>query len=307
MKYGAFMAARHASLAEQLKALLAFRNRPEGPIEPEHTNWSVIPANDNSDPEEVVDYGFERQLRITPSVEEIMRNVKSGPTARNSDGQIVRIGKLRFSDGEQAERAYTHGPDGTLIQFDARMPAGAMLGTRDGLESQLGGKGYTDAELEQSNLYFAGMLDTIEPRYIKRTARRNGKSYTADESRVMLAEAYANTPVLPPVAKLKAGLPCGGKRIADSFIGMQKGKKGESGAIAWQDISSSMAQREIWQETIAQLAAEDIKTLDAATEAKTMRQIGEAHGFFGKRAERMGKRILAAANDNLADAMKISA
>lgn len=298
---------RHASLAEQLKTLLAYRNRPEGEPEPIKTNWTTTVANDNVDPEEVEDYSFERNLLVTPSTQEIMRQVRAGDIARNDAGQIVRIGKLRFSDGTQTERAYTLGPDGDVIQMDVRMPAGAMLGATERAKEQSGGKGYTQAQLEQSNLFFAAMLGTIEPRYIKRTKRRNGPSLNAEQSRIELAKAIANTDVMPIVKRYKPGLPCGGQRVADSFLGMQKGKKGESGAIAWEDIATHKVNREIWDETIAALSTEDTETLNTAMKGKTLREIGEAHGFVGKRAERMGKKILRAANDNLAAALKKSA
>lgn len=298
---------RHASLADQLKALLAYRNRPEGEPEPIKTNWTTTVANDNVDPEEVEDYSFERNLLVTPSTQEIMRQVRAGDIARNDAGQIVRIGKLRFSDGTQTERAYTLGPDGDVIQMDVRMPAGAMLGATERAKEQSGGKGYTQAQLEQSNMFFAAMLGTIEPRYIKRTKRRNGPSLNAEQSRIELAKAIANTDVMPIVKRYKAGLPCGGQRVADSFLGMQKGKKGESGAIAWEDIATHKVNREIWDETIAALSTEDTETLNTAMKGRTLREIGEAHGFVGKRAERMGKKILRAANDNLAAALKKSA
>lgn len=298
---------RHASLADQLKALLAYRNRPEGEPEPIKTNWTTTVANDNVDPEEVEDYSFERNLLVTPSTQEIMRQVRAGDIARNDAGQIVRIGKLRFSDGTQTERAYTLGPDGDVIQMDVRMPAGAMLGATERAKEQSGGKGYTQAQLEQSNLFFAAMLGTIEPRYIKRTKRRNGPSLNAEQSRIELAKAIADTDVMPIVKRYKPGLPCGGQRVADSFLGMQKGKKGESGAIAWEDIATHKVNREIWDETIAALSTEDTETLNTAMKGKTLREIGEAHGFVGKRAERMGKKILRAANDNLAAALKKSA
>lgn len=285
-------------------ALLAYRNRPEGDPEPIRTNWTTIPANDNSDPEETADYSFERNLRVTPSVEEIMRQVDNGAEMRNDADQIVRIGNLRFSDGTQREKAYCYGPDNKVISSEFTMPVGAMLGCREKAEAQSGGKGYTQTQLERSNDFFAETLGTIAPRYIKRTKRRNGKSLTAEQSRMELEKAIANTPIMPVITHYKPGLPCGTRRIADCFIGMQKGKKGESGAIMWQDIASAKVHREIWEETIARLSEEDTTTLNTAMEAKTLREIGEAHGFVGKRAERMGKKILRAANDNLSDALK---
>ena len=297
---------RHGSLAEQLKALLEYRNRPET-VEPVKTNWTTVPANTNADPAEIADYGFERHLRITPSVEEIMRQVDANPPERNDTGQIVRIGKLRFSDGNQTERAYTHGADGKLIQYDAPMPVGAMLGTRDKAETQLGGRGYSNEDLLRSNDHFAELLGTIAPRYVKGTKRRNGKSYTADESRAMLAEAYANTPTLPPVKRYAPGLPCASQRIADCFVGMQKGKKGESGAIAWEDIAMSKVNKEIWDAALAYMTKGDTKTLDAAMSARNTYSIGSDHGYSGRSAWRNGKRALLAATDNLREALKLSA
>lgn len=288
---------RHASLAEQLKALMEYRNRPEGDIETVKTNWTTVPTNDNADPEETIDFSFERNLLVTPSVQEIMRQVRTKDVERNAAGQIVRIGKLCFSDGAQTEKAYTVGPDGDVIQMDARMPVGAMLHTVEKAKEQAGGRGYTEAQNEQSNLYFAAMLGTIEPRYIKRTKRRNGPSLTADESREVLAKAIANTPMMPTVKRYKAGLPCGGKRVADSFMGMQKGKKGESGAIAWEDIATHKVNREIWDETLAQLSKRDIATLDAAMEAETMKDF--VKGKRGGNAYASGSLELRAANDNL--------
>lgn len=299
--------ARHTSIAEQLKGFMAYRTRPETkePIVPVKSNWTVIPANDNVAPEEIVDFGFERKLLITPSVKEIMLNVDGGDVERNDNGQEVRIGRLSFSDGTQTERAYTHGPEGKLVQYDARMPTGAMLGCREKADSQLGGRGDSQSYTEQSNLYFAQMLGAIEPRYIKGGKRKNGKSCTADEARGILVEAYANTPVMPKVKKFKKGLPCASPRVADSFLGMQKGKKGESGTIMWQDIAGHIVQREIWEAAMAYVSDNDVETLDAALEAKTFADIG---GTGSKRAaERRGKRRLLAANDNICNAMNIFA
>lgn len=317
--------ARHASLSEQLKALMAYRNRPEGEPEPTKSNWTTTVANDNADPEEVEDYSFERNLLVTPSVQEIKKQVDTGDIERGPasemeivrdgvnattvrvPGKITRIGKLRFSDGTQTEKAYTAGPDGDVVQMDARMPVGAMLGTTEKAKQQAGGKGYTQAQLVDSNGYFAKVFGVEHPHYKPRTKRRNGPSLTADESRAELARAIANTKQMPPVKKCAPSLPCGAPRVADSFLGMQKGKKGESGAIAWEDIATHKVNREIWDETLAYLSKRDIATLDTALTAKSMREIGEAHGFHGKRAERMGKKILRAANDNLTDAYRNAA
>lgn len=292
---------RHSSLADQLKALIAYRSRPEGPIEPVKTNWRTQPANDNADPEEVAEFGYERSWRMTPSVNEIMRHVEGGPTVKNEDGQIIRIGGLRFSDGTQTERAYTYGADGKLIQYDALMPIGAMLGTRDKTDAQLGGA-ENPFETKSSNQYFAEMLGALPHRFKTGGKRVSGRSYTAEESRAMLAEAIANTNAMPAVTYCAPGLPCGSAKVADSFVGMQKGKKGESGSIAWEDLASARIHRDAWAETLAYLSKEDVDTLDRAMEAKTVADLG---GDTPKRtAIRKGKERLIAANDNLVAAMK---
>lgn len=288
-------------------AMLAYRNRPEGEPVPVKTNWSVVPANDN-DPEETADFGFERNLLITPSVQEIMRHVRAGDIERNDLGQIVRIGKLRFSDGTQTEKAYTEGPDGKVVQYDRRMPVGAMLGTNEQAKQQTGGKSYTKAQLEQSNLYFANVLRALEPRYVKRGKRRNGPSATAQQNRTELEKAIANTPVMPRVTKLKAGLPCGGERVADSFVGMQKGRNGESGFMMWQDMCSAIIEREVWEEALAELGKEDQRVLDTAMTARSFAEVGMAAGQSRAYADKRsgGKRRLKAANDNLSQALKLA-
>lgn len=282
-------------------AILAYRNRPEGPIEPMQTNWSVVPANDN-DPSEIADFGYERVLLVTPSVREIMRQVATKDVERNEAGQIVRIGTMRFSDGSNTERAYCYGADDKVIQFDCPMPIGAMLGTVEKAKQETGGRGYTNTQLERSNDFFAETLGTIAPRYIKRSKRRNGKSLSADESRAVLAKAIANTETMPPVTYCKPGLPCGAERVADSFLGMQKAKKGESGAMMWQDIASAKIHREIWDEALAQLSKEDVTTLDAAMGAKSIKDL--APGKKGGNAYASGSIALTAANDNLTRSLK---
>lgn len=283
-------------------ALLAYRNRPEGPIEPAKTNWSVVPANDNN-PEDVVDMGIERSWRMTPSVGEIMASVFTKEVERNDAGQIVRIGKLRFSDGTQTERAYCYGHEGKLMQYDARMPVGAMLGTRDKPDSQLGGTGYTERATVESNSYHADVFDVDYPQYVKAGKRRRGDVLiTPDEQRELLAGP------LPPITVCPPGLPTGSERVADSFLGLCKGKKGESGAIGWEDIAMSKVHREVWDETLRRLSEQDVETLDAALDAKSYADLGESIGQASEYARRKGgKRALWAANDNLAKAIAAAA
>ncbi len=289
---------KHKSLADGLRAWLT---KPEGPIEPVKTNWSVVPANDN---ESLLDMHVDRQREIVPSIAEIMREAQHEPT-RNAAGQIVAIGKLQFSDGAQTERAYANGPDGKVIRYDARAPAGAMLYTRERLTRERGPA--------QTPHVPAGRLAEImgveHRKRIPATRQpKGGKSYTSVEAQADLDAAIANTPVMPAVTKCPPGLPAATDNPADSFVGMKKGKKGESGAIAWEDISSSVAEREMWEATLDSLPVKDRKVLDAATKARNVAQVGASVGFGAEYSRRKGgMRALLAANENLRSALNKSA
>ncbi len=295
--------ARHGSLAEQLAALKAYATTPDHDPEPIQTNWTIIPANDN-DPEEVAEMTVERRWRMKPSTAEIMRQVLTGDVERNEAGQVVRIGKLRFSDGSQTEQAMKVTIDGKVVSFQARMPAGAMLGMKDAAESQLGGE-EDSQHVTASNDYFATMLKTGRHRYKAGGKRRRGKNYSHAESVELLASALANTDMSKVVRTYyPAGLPCGSAKVAESFLGMQKGKKGESGSVMWQDIVSAREERIAYGWAIAALSDNDRDVLDAAVKAKSFGQVGASLGFAGKTAERRGKRAVLAANDNLARAIQ---
>jgi hypothetical protein len=309
-KRGLHKRTRHSKLAEQLAPVLAYMSRPEGAEEPLQTNWQVDDASASVNPEDIEGLRLDRLLEIVPSIKAIMESVDTGDIERNAAGQTVRIGLLHFSDGTQTERAYAFGVDGKVILCDMRMPVGAMLDSKEKADTQAGGKGSTEKYIRLSNSFFAATLRTPPARYIRgRRDRRKGKSYTADESRAMLADAVANTPTMPATTVYAAGLPCGSPRVAESFLGMQKGRKGESGSIAWQDVSYHIVNREIWDETIASLKAKDIATLDAVTNASTMADVGVTVGQSRDYADKRsgGRRVLVAANDNLRDAMQKAA
>lgn len=295
--------ARHASLAEQLSAFRRYVTTPDHEPEPISTNWSTAPANDNN-PEDIEGMRVERRWRMKPSVEEIMRQVAKGEVERNEAGQAIRIGTLKFSDGTQTEQAFKLTIDGKVVAFQARMPVGAMLGTKDAAESQLGGD-EDSQHVTASNRYFADMLDTLPHRYKSGGKRKRGAASSHEEAKRELAEAYANTDMSKVTfTRYPDGLPCGSAKVADSFLGMQKGKKGESGSMMWQDIVSARLDRDIWAATVDSLMHTDRKALDVAASGKSMRQVGESLGFSGKNAERRGKRALIAANDNLMAAIE---
>jgi len=298
---------RHGSLSEQLQALMAYRTRPEGDYEPLQTNWTVTPDNNNADPAEVADMRFERDWRQTPSVQEIMKQVATSDVERNEQGQIIRIGRLKFSDGNNTERGYMLGIDGVVIETDIRMPVGAMLGMRDKPERTSGGE-VNPQEVKASNQYFEDMLGTSPHRYKSSGKRRNGQNYTAEQSAKILAEAYVNTDMSKVTyTRYPKGLPCGSQNVADSFLGMRKTTCAGGGSQSWEDISTALIDRDIWAGTVASLSERDVAVLESAMEAKNLTDIHGAKGGHKRNEEKRGKRSLKAANDNLAEFMKIFA
>lgn len=308
---------RHASMADQLTALKAAINRPTAPIEPVQTNWSTIAANDNA-PEDLADKRVERRWAIRPTEDEIMREVKDGVVALGAHvddkGEAhkvtIAIGKLRFSDGSQKERAFTYGPEGKVIMYDAPMPVGAMLGTKDKQERMLGGDGATSSNApytaayggkHPSNVSRKAKLEPVEGEVIL----ENPVKLSKEEMRAALAKAVATTVSMPAVKHGQKGFPWQPAKLRDLFMGFEKGRKGETGSIAWQDISSHIVEREIWHETIAALGADD---KDALAKLETARTVTDLAADMPKRtATRKGKARLFALNDNIDAAYKKSA
>lgn len=313
------MSGTRGTLAEQLSALMDYRNRRET-IEPIGSSWTVVASNDNASADEISNLSHERSLRVTPSVDEIMRQVETGDVERapareievvengvakkvKLPGAIVRIGNLRFSDGTQTEKDFKRGGDGKVAEYDRVMPVGAMLGCREKAEAALGEGVSGGAHLKRSNDFFAETLNTDPLYVVRRGGRRNGPGYSRDETQAMLDEAIANTKVMPQVKRYPAGLPSAYKRVADSFNGMKvSASGGNSGSIAWQDISDSIAQREVWDAALAEISESDKTALDTAMGARTWADISPGGTVQG--ARKRGKRKLTVANDNLSSAMK---
>jgi hypothetical protein len=298
--------ARHGSLAEQLDAFLTFATAPDHEPEPIQTNWAITPANDNN-PEDVADLKTEKLWDISPSVEEVMRQVKSGPVHRNDAGQTVRIGRLRFSDGTQTEQAMKVTIDGKVVTFQDRMPTGAMLGTIDKERAQRGGDD-NPQELTDSNEYFAEMLGTRKPRYVTASKKRQPRQQIShDEAKRILADAYAKAgDVNKLITRYPDGLPCGSQKVADSFLGMRKTTCAGGGSMAWQDVASETEQRRSWHEAVGYMADEHFDILTSASKSKSLKEIGQARGFKGQYAIEAGRRLLIAANDNFAEALDLA-
>lgn len=297
---------RRGSIADQLEALRRFATTPDHDPEPIQTNWSVTPANDNN-PEDTAELKHDRKRIVTPSVAEIMRNVRLDDVELNEAGQTIRIGRLRFSDGTQTEKAHKLTIDGKIEEYSARMPTGAMLGSRDKVDVALGGE-ENPQETTESNRYFAEFLKVKQTPYVTGKRFKGQRvNLTHIQAKAELADAYANTDMSKVTyTKYPTGLPSGSKKIADSFIGMQKTTCNGGGSVMWQDIVTSMAERKEWFDALDSLQERDRKALDATRTAKTYADVGTAVGQSWSYASKKGggRKALVAANDNLNAAIK---
>lgn len=296
---------RHKSLAGAMTALMAYKNRPESEIIPVSTNWNVVPENSN-EPEVISQMHTERRIQILPTVEEIMRNVSREDIERNDIGQIVRIGRLKFSDGTQVEAGNKYGPGGEVIATKHRMPAGAMLGCREQEGRTLGGD-EKPSHTAASNNYFLEVFGVDRRDRIPSGKKAKRTYQTHAEAKGELAKAYANTPELPPVAYCPPGLPNAGGKISDSFLGMKKTTTGESGSARWQDVSTALIDLEIWEQALQSMSERDVETLDAAAHGKSQnyQHLGVSIGLQSEYARRKGGKLaMMAANDNLMQAIK---
>ncbi|MGR9420648.1 hypothetical protein [Rhizobium leguminosarum] len=215
---------------------------------------------------------------------------------------IVRIGKLRFSDGSQTERGQKLVLD-KVVDADIPMPVGAMLGNR---EKSTRDKG-SEIDLSGSNAHYRWMVTgrvATPPKQISKKGER--LDISKEEARRTLAEAYANTPVLPEAKRYPDGLPYSPTNLRQLFVGGRKGKKGESGSQAWADIFTQRENRETFNRGLDAMQEEHVRILTDAMSAKSLSQLGEARGYHGRHAVEAGRRLLRAANDNFKQAMELA-
>lgn len=306
------------TLAEQLTALLEYRNRPDSPPDPLQSNWNTDPStvindgafDDEDEPEHLAE---DLLLEITPSIAQIRRQMGK-QIVRNESKQIVSIGTLRFSDGSQHERVTVNGATGVETK-QVKSRVGAMLGASEKLGAAHGG--VSPQVVTISNSYLTGMMTGFErdadgrptgrplrhqPYTTGVRARRKGKSLTAAQSRALIAEAIANTPVLPPVKHCPPGVASGTARFSDQFVGMKIGSTGKGGAPNWVDEFMAIRDFEEWQESVRALEPKHRMVLDAAMKARSLMDISP--GGSARGARKRGKRLLVAANDNFVNAIK---
>lgn len=235
-----------------------------------------------------------------------------GDFERNQHGQIVRIGNLHFAGADEhginpTEWTECVGDGGEVIVKRLRMRTGAMLHSkerRDDIKETVDGEA-----LKASNDHFYNFVlpspkrSKVIPKVAKRSKCDMPNPPTPPTSLSFEdARAWAG---LPFVEKDKqAALPAGPKRLADLFIGCKKADCHGGGSQAWSDISTALVGKEQWTAAMSQLSESDALSLSAVQDAKTYADIGKAHGHDGSYAEKAGKRLLMAANDNLGAIIK---
>lgn len=234
-----------------------------------------------------------------------------GDFERNQHGQIIRIGNLHFAGADEhginpTEMVECVG-DGGVIFKRLRMRTGAMLHSKERRDDI---KETVDAEaLKDSNDHYLNFVlpspkrSKVIPKVAKRSKCDMPNPPTPPTSMSFEeARAWAG---LPFVEKDKqTALPAAPKRLADLFIGCKKSDCSGGGSQAWSDISTALVGKEQWTAAMAKLSKSDKVSLSAARDAKTYADIGKAHGHAGSYAEKAGKRLLMAANDNLGEIIK---
>lgn len=308
--------------ADRLQAIVKFRNEPDHPLEPLSSNWSVTPAgvveteeDDEEDGPAAPLYRTELELEIKPSIQHILRAMRGEwewfDKSEEYKGEAVKkIGKLQFSNGEQRERMVKTGPDGKAATYLCKIPRGAMLGATEKVGAPKGGSESSNVvtisnrnltEMVMRRDAKGALIDPTTRVFIPKGESRLGHSYTATESRALIAEAIANTSVMPEVTVCPPGIASGTAKYSDQFIGMKPKSTGKSGAIGWVDFYTAARDREEWLATLDELADEDRAVLEAALSAQTLEDVGVAAGQSAEYARRKGgKRVMVAANDNLA-------
>lgn len=303
------------SFADAIPAVLEYRNRPDSPPDPLQSSWStdpstVIPDTDGSSAP--AKYEEDLLLEITPSLQQIEREVKTGRVERNADGQIISIGRLKFSDGNQFERAMVNGETGVEAK-KVRMRAGSMLGTTEKVGAPHGGS--APAVVTIGNKHFTGFLGGWDkdgdPKHWRpytpgKLRRGKRKNLNPEQSAQLIKDAIANTKVMPSVTVCPPGVACGTARFSDQFIGMKIGSTGKGGAPGWVDYFIAGREHDDWMEALSLIEGPAAEALATAMSASSFAEVGMAVGQSRSYADKRGggRKALVAANDNLTEVYK---
>jgi hypothetical protein len=301
---------RHDDLSNELQGLLFWRRINED-VQPLSTNW-MEPDNDNNfdkadDAPRTTPRSTECSHDIRPSEDELLSAVAgvefesridnykvplAGDDVEYGDEYkpcnplmgsvraIARLGTIRFATQDSVGEGHDISPTrGSIVGWCAGpnthgyFPVddfGAPLGSDENQE-----------DIDSSNQFFADLLNAQPHRYITGTSR-------SPRPRLVLQQSNDNRPALP----------CGSRRVSDSFIG-HKIASDDDDCHIYKPADEWIVRIQDRNDIRTKLSAEDGKALDAAIHASNYADVGKAFDFHGKRAERQGKRILLTASRNL--------
>lgn len=317
---------KHGHLAERLAPLLDWK-RARVSMSFDATNWLVADNDsyfDGEEPAPKLASNRERRIRPGSSIAEIKSFIKkAGPCREWTHAKLggggareliptdpeypARAGRLRFSIGKDKETCHTM-RDGKVALGSVRTPAGAILYQPDKFGELLGPEPDPKDKARRRS-YWTSLMSwdaetsthkELEPvRHNKAgRVRRKVLMTQAEQLEVLATQPH------PPVRYYKPGLPCGAEDLDSQFVGGWISKtKGKAGVERWQDVSDELSRQAEFDRWFAALPEEQRRALDLACIAANFREIGETFGKTGKNAERYGKTILIAANDNLKKVM----
>lgn len=312
---------RHSRLSEDLAAILKWRVISRPPIEPLRTNWSIIPANDNNQEEQIEERPsppiVECQHEIRPREEELVRAVKNvefeparpgivdrkpiGGDIEKRGNKIIRLGELKFGTLPTTADGTTTRPgnDRHIIACRGRRPVdrfGRAKGTDIDEDEELAKRERLADWLGCYAGEFIPQTPQSRQKARERADRVRGRPLPPLPSTAMsLNEARAFAGLAPVEQELRPALPTGSidvGNIFSSWVAMPK--NGNSGAMTF-DEDACVDRADV----ASKLPATDVAVLDAALTARNMTDIGNVIGFAGKVAERKGRQALQEACERL--------
>lgn len=325
---------KNGHLASDLGMLLTWA-RMRKPLDLDGTNWMRHDNDNYAEGEDRPASNLQRRMRPGSSDAELKSYIeKAGPlgvrkharlggggaweveptdvtmqTVPDDAGKlhrtVVRAGKLRIANGNtkiqtksieagKTKIKMVRAEAGTILWQDDKF--GEMLGPEPNPAEKVRSATYWSSlyKVDRSSLVETGEDGSEKLRFIPRGKMRRKVRFTAEDHAVLLAGPR------PPVKKYPDGLPLGSEDIGASFVGgWISNPKGKQPLERWEDISDEMARQGEFERWAAALPANERKALNLATKAANLQEIGEAFGKKEKTAERFGKRIIKAANDNL--------
>lgn len=325
---------RHADISDELQGLLFWRNISKE-VQPLSTNWMVADNDNNVDKEDdeprTPARSTECEHVIRPTVNELMSAVEEvefeirvynaktpTPGANVEYGKeykacrplkgdvrpIARFGSIRFATNDSIGESRKMSPTrGSIVGWKAGPNThGNFL--VDTFGSPLGANEEQE-DIDSSNEFFADLLNAQPHRYIKggfceRGPEESSRLATTSPSMTLNeARAFHGLPPVPPKIDPRPALPCGTRRVSDSFIGHKITSGGSPDNPDGNSAEDQIARRQESIHIRAKLSATDVKVLDIAIHASNFEDIGNAFGFRDKTAQRRGKSLLITASRSL--------